>query len=199
MKLNKKILVLSLSLGLTSLIGLSLADDKAEKKAEGKEAPAPAALTADNATCPVSGKAIDATKVSSYSKVVAFCCGKCQANFNKDPGKHVDEVAKITAPDYVNTKCPVSGKDVDASKTAEHGGQTVAFCCGKCPKAFAKDPNKYESKIVADNAGNDKCPISGKAVDTEKYATYTKNVGFCCGKCQAKFDKDPDSIIAKVK
>jgi YHS domain-containing protein len=47
----------------------------------------------------------------------------------------------------VNTKCPVSGEDIDASKTIVYKGQTIAFCCPDCEKAFNKDPEKYMAKL----------------------------------------------------
>ena len=47
----------------------------------------------------------------------------------------------------VNTKCPVSGEDIDASKTIVYQGKTIAFCCPDCEKAFNKDPEKYMAKL----------------------------------------------------
>jgi YHS domain-containing protein len=47
----------------------------------------------------------------------------------------------------VNTKCPVSGEDIDPSKTIVYKGQTIAFCCPDCEKAFNKDPEKYMAKL----------------------------------------------------
>ena len=43
----------------------------------------------------------------------------------------------------VNTKCPVSGKDIDARVTTQYDGKTVAFCCKNCVATFKKDPDKY--------------------------------------------------------
>lgn len=51
----------------------------------------------------------------------------------------------IAAP--VNTVCPISGKDVDASITSKHKGEDVAFCCNKCKTKFDAEPSKYEGKI----------------------------------------------------
>jgi hypothetical protein len=51
------------------------------------------------------------------------------------------------------------------------------------------------SAIAAD-AVNDKCPISGKAVDGSKSVELVAK--FCCGKCVAKFEKDPTAYAAKV-
>ena len=42
---------------------------------------------------------------------------------------------------------------------------------------------------------NDKCPLSGRAIDPKK--TYT--VAFCCTNCSGKFKKEPAKNIAKVK
>jgi YHS domain-containing protein len=49
----------------------------------------------------------------------------------------------------VNDKCPVSGKDIDPTKTVVYEGKTVAFCCENCPKAFEKDPKKFVAKFPA--------------------------------------------------
>lgn len=43
----------------------------------------------------------------------------------------------------VNTKCPVSGDDIDAAVTTTQDGKTVAFCCKDCIKKFKADPEKY--------------------------------------------------------
>lgn len=43
---------------------------------------------------------------------------------------------------------------------------------------------------------NDKCPMSGKAVNEDCTSTVTVNL--CCGGCVKKFGKDPVSVINKV-
>lgn len=54
--------------------------------------PAPAKPINDK--CPVSGKDIDAAKTSSYEgKLVAFCCDKCKAEFDKDPKPFLPKLA----------------------------------------------------------------------------------------------------------
>jgi hypothetical protein len=53
----------------------------------------------------------------------------------------------------------------------------------------------FGSAFAAD-AVNDKCPISGKAVDDSKRVELIAK--FCCGKCVAKFKKDPTAYAAKV-
>ena len=47
-----------------------------------------------NDKCPVSGKDIDAAKTSAYEgKLVAFCCDKCKAEFDKDPKPFLPKLA----------------------------------------------------------------------------------------------------------
>jgi len=43
---------------------------------------------------------------------------------------------------------------------------------------------------------NDKCPISGRAVDEAKTSDY--KVEFCCNNCKGKFEKDPGKHLAKA-
>jgi YHS domain-containing protein len=91
----------------------------------------------------------------------------------------------------INDKCPLSGKDVDASKSSE---VKVGFCCGECKGKFEKDPSSI-SKI--EKLPNEKCPLSGKAV--AKDCSTTVAVAFCCGNCKGKFDADPTKFVGKVK
>ncbi len=149
--------------------------------------------------CPFSGKPVNPEAVSEIDGVkVGFCCNNCKGKFEKDPEKSLEKVAKIKAK-HVNTLCPVSGKEVDASKTFTHNGEIVAFCCGDCKAKFEKEPAAYAAKVKRDNPSNDKCIVSGEAIDATKFSVYKKVVGFCCGNCQAKFAKEADKLIEKVK
>jgi hypothetical protein len=91
----------------------------------------------------------------------------------------------------INDKCPLSGKDVDASKSSD---VKVGVCCSECKSAFEKDPSSI-SKI--EKLPNEKCPLDGKAV--AKDASASVAVGFCCGNCKGKFDADPAKFVGKVK
>lgn len=97
---------------------------------------------------------------------------------------------KEEAPALFNDKCPVSGKDVNESKTSAY---KVEFCCNNCKGKFDKNPAKFIAKAAKGEEG--KCIFSGK----EAKASSTLTVGFCCGGCKGKFDKDPGKFIAKVK
>ncbi len=75
----------------------------------------------------------------------------------------------------------------------------MAFCCGRCPKKFVADPSKFASKVKADSPANEKCPLSGKAVDADTAVAHAEEIAFCCERCQAKFDKDPAGVLANAK
>jgi YHS domain-containing protein len=104
----------------------------------------------------------------------------------------------------VNAKCPLTGKPVNAEFTLEHEGEVIGFCCGNCKAEFFKDPQAHIGKLertaaaapVAKEAPkvpvNAKCPLTGKAVSAEFVVEHEGRwIGFCCGNCKAKFEKDP--------
>jgi YHS domain-containing protein len=100
--------------------------------------------------------------------------------------------------DPANAKCPTSGKDVDKAQTSTYT-KKVGFCCDKCKAKFDADPAKFTKEVGAYKADSGKCIVSGKDVDAAKSSEFKKEVGFCCPKCKAGFDKDPDGEIVKVK
>ncbi len=93
-------------------------------------------------------------------------------------------------------KCPVAGtKAAKEDKTADYRGAKVYFCCDNCPKAFAKDSAKYSTKAnhqlaQTGQAKQEKCPLSGEAIDKEQTADVAGvKVSFCCGNCKGKVEK----------
>src|SRR5262245_24467981 len=54
--------------------------------------------------------------------------------------------AKVDVPFYGNEKCPISGKDVDKTKSAEISGQLVYFCCDKCIAKAKRDDKALMEK-----------------------------------------------------
>src|SRR5207245_8397355 len=66
----------------------------------------------------------------------------------KPEDKKPDDAAKT--PLAINTKCPVSGEDVDVKVISLFEGKSVGFCCEDCQKKFLKDPTKFKDKILAD-------------------------------------------------
>ena len=96
----------------------------------------------------------------------------------------------------VNANCPMSGKAINAKITAKHKGDVVAFCGAGCQKKFTADPVALFKQVkFARKTVNDKCPLSGKAIDPKK----TYSVAFCCNNCAGKFKNAPAKSIAKVK
>jgi YHS domain-containing protein len=65
----------------------------------------------------------------------------------KKPDAKPEEPKKLVA---INTKCPVSGEDVDEKVVSLFDAKGVGFCCEDCQKKFLKDPAKFKDKIVAD-------------------------------------------------
>jgi len=51
----------------------------------------------------------------------------------------------------------------------------------------------------ADDAVNKKCPMSGKDIDSAQTSTVSVTVGFCCSKCQGKFEGDAKAKTEAVK
>jgi YHS domain-containing protein len=83
------------------------------------------------------------------------------------------QAAAAGAAKPINTKCPVSGKDVVATFIVMHEGKAVGFCCDKCPEAFKKEPAKFAAKIKADAPTPPAPPAPGAAeagkLDAEGY------------------------------
>jgi YHS domain-containing protein len=95
-----------------------------------------------NKECPVSGKAVDTAKTSSYKKKITFCCEKCEAKFNAEPDKFAKDIADYKAD---SGKCLFSGKT--GEKSAEYKRE-VGLCCDKCKAKFDENPDKYIAKAV---------------------------------------------------
>jgi len=151
---------------------------------------------AENETCPVSGKSVDPDATAKYVTVIGFCCGKCQAKYEESPeGEKFAAARKEAAGAPVNSKCPISGRDIDAEKTVFHDGMTVGFCCGDCVAEFEEDPSKHVAEVKADRPANEKCPISGEEVDASTAVKHVSTIGFCCNKCVAKFKEDPAAVL----
>lgn len=92
-------------------------------------------------------------------------------------------------------KCPVSGKPVVENGTAEHNGGTVYFCCTNCPKAFAKNTEKFAAKanhqmVATGQFKEEKCPFTGRELNPDtKIKVAGVAVCFCCNNCKGKATK----------
>lgn len=98
--------------------------------------------------CPFSGGPVkDDTKVKIDGTEVGFCCNNCKGKVEKAEDKVATVFATLAKGFTLQTTCPVSGKAIDVSKSVEQDGRKVFFCCGGCPDAFQKDPEKFASKL----------------------------------------------------
>ena len=48
----------------------------------------------------------------------------------------------------INKKCPITGKDVNPTKTVEYEKQVIGLCCDDCKGKFEADPKKYIGKVA---------------------------------------------------
>ena len=98
-------------------------------------------------TCVVSGETIDETEYTNYKKgKVYFCCGGCKADF--DEASATFAVAAnyqlVATGQYMQTNCPVSGRDLNPKKVVKVANADVTFCCGNCQGKT----NKAEDKMA---------------------------------------------------
>lgn len=101
--------------------------------------------------------------------------------------------------DLRNGKDPVSGKKA-AEFHADWKGIRVHFEGAATRAAFEKDPVKYLGKLGLEwdksikglRLENEKCPVTGRAVDKTQFADKNGLRAYaCCGKCKAKLWADP--------
>jgi len=155
--------------------------------------------------CVVSGKpALEDAFVEQNGKKVYFCCTNCPKAFAKDPEKFATKVNHQWAVtgQIVQVACPLTGRKIDAEKTVEIDGATVAFCCANCQGKAEKTDDKIALVFADISKGftlQDKCPVSGKPIQIDKLVEYQgEKVYFCCPNCPAAFEKDPEKYVAKL-
>jgi YHS domain-containing protein len=93
-------------------------------------------------------------------------------------------------------KCPVAGsKPAKAGTEVDYKGAKLFFCCQNCPKAFAKNKEKYAAKanlqlVATKQAKEVKCPLSGQDLNPETAIEVAGvKVCFCCNNCKGKVAK----------
>lgn len=111
---------------------------------------------------------------------------------NTHGSTHPAKAAKDEA--VTNKKCPITGKDTVAKYRTEYEGQYVYFCCPNCPAEFKKDPASYVARMSAEDQAaikiNDKCPLTGEAIDKSVWAeSEGRKVYFCCPTCIPPYKK----------
>ena len=104
----------------------------------------------------------------------------------------------------MQTLCPVMGGKIDSTVYTDIQGQRVYHCCPMCSSTLVEDPDTFFKKAAADGVMFENiqttCPISGEALeDKSVYVDYEgRRIAFCCEKCVATFNKDPQKVLSKM-
>ena len=156
--------------------------------------------------------------------IVYVCCPSCVEKFESDPAAYVTKSNHqlVLTGQYEQSKCPISGSQVDPHFTANIAGTEVSFCCPKCLQkvkdtaemadraelvfgddAFEKAFVKVDVQSVADstkefNLSKAHCPLqSDHKVSAMHSVDYLQGkVFFCCQKCADAFSDSPEKYAA---
>jgi YHS domain-containing protein len=105
------------------------------------------------------------------------------------------------------TRCPVSGDQINKQVFVDHQGQRIYFCHPGCIDEFKADPATYLAKLAKEGIELEKtpvpqtlCPVLGGQIDKQVFVDYGgKRVYFCCQNCLDKFKTDPKGYIKKME
>ena len=148
----KNVLVLLSACGLLLSIAFVSAEEKKEEKKAVKK------IDLKDIKCPVSGMAVKEDKHLAYKGAqVFFCCENCPKAFEKEIKTNAKfqtaaNEQLVATKQAKQVKCPITGKDIDATKTEKVDGVTVAFCCGNCKAAVAKAEGAEKTAMVFSDA-----------------------------------------------
>lgn len=188
-------------IGMAAIIGLGWAGASAQDK---ETAPA-AKPAADLPRCPIMGEEINfGVSTMTNDGPVFFCCPSCIHEFEKNPAKHEEAVAKqreiLSKRPRIQATCPVSEKAVDGKTFAEVEGKKVGFCCAGCVDKYKAEPAKYKGRLEASYTYQTACPVSGKEISPAASTELKtgERVYFCCAMCIEKFNKDIAAYAPKL-
>ncbi|MFO0837506.1 MAG: hypothetical protein U1D55_03200 [Phycisphaerae bacterium] len=96
--------------------------------------------------CPASGKPCKSDSfVESGGKKIFFCCKDCPEMYKKEPAKFAKKLANAYT---YQTKCPVTGKDIEPAAFVDLPSKQRIYFSGKeCIAKFNADPAKYAEKL----------------------------------------------------
>lgn len=176
----KRCTLMTLIAGLICCLPMALAED--EKK--GADKPSDKAEKGDKeeakftAKCPVSGEDAKKDQFTAYKeKEVYFCCDQCKAKFEADSKEYAEKANHqlVHTKQYIQTKCPLSGADLNKEQSVKVDTVKVTFCCEKCQGAMAKASKEEQLKKIfseepftkaftakKDDSGGDEKPESSK-------------------------------------
>lgn len=100
--------------------------------------------------CPVTGKPVSKKVFAEKDgHKVYFATDDAKAEYEKNPAQYAVKLANCYT---YQTKCPVSGGNIDPAMYRDlPGGQRVYYCCpsGECHAKLVKDPEKYAANLAA--------------------------------------------------
>lgn len=117
---------------------------------------------------------------------------------------------------YGNHVCPVGGEPVVADASVTYANKEkgvygrIYLCCIGCEKKAKKNIEELYNKlyrtdpktgkaIEARDLKNDKCPMSGEAVDAKAHIEYNGMIiHFCCPGCAEEFRENPEPKMSKL-
>ena len=110
-----------------------------------------AAAKLDGIKCPVSGQAVKEDKTAEHNGgKVYFCCDKCPDAYKKDVKKYSNKAnAQLVATEQAKqSKCPLSGGDLNDEATLTIEGAKVTFCCNNCKGKVEKAKGDEQLSMV---------------------------------------------------
>lgn len=147
--------------------------------------------------CPVSGEPANLyTSLATDNGPVFFCCDHCIKDYQAAPDKFTEAAAEqqkaLSNREKIQVTCPVSGKPVAPNTARTFDGQSVSFCCEKCPDKYAAAPAEYKKALANSYTYQTVCPVSGKPISAASSVTVTsgETVYLCCKMCIGKFKED---------
>ena len=102
--------------------------------------------------------------------------------------------------DAGDVHCPVMGEPVNFLVSTPTPDGPVFFCCPRCIEKYKAAPEDFASKVDEQRDALSKlakvqviCPVSGEPVDPKRFIERDSGrVYFCCGKCIASYEENPD-------
>ncbi len=139
--------LLVLAISMIAALGITAFGDDAKDAKK----PNPSGELKAQTHCPVMGGKIDSTVFTDIQgHRVYHCCPACIPKIKSDPDKYFKKAASDGVIfENIQTKCPVSGEDLENKKVfIDFEGRRIFFCCSKCKGMFSqKDAKKYLKKM----------------------------------------------------
>jgi len=146
-------------------------------------------------------------------RLLRLCCKGCLKGVKEDPAKYIAKVDALVVaaqqPSYPLKTCAISGEPLGSMGEPIDlvlGTKLVRLCCKGCLKTAKKDPAKVLATVDAAWISAQlptypltTCIVSGKPVEGGvDYLYGTTLTRFCCKRCLAAFQKEPQKFLPKL-